>query len=94
MAGGHNLVARVRLGCGCDGGLDIGADLNPGVLEARVDVAVVNEGALCLEEIDVGDPVADIATSADGDDDFLSGVVGCDIAANACLGATISRPCE
>lgn len=83
VAGRDDLVARVRLGGGCDGGLDAGANLNPGVLEARVDVAVVDEGAVCLQEVDVGDPVADIATSADGHDDFLAGVVGCDVATNA-----------
>lgn len=83
VAGGHDLVARVGLGGGGDGGLDAGANLDPGVLEARVDVAVVDEGALGLEEVDVGDPVADVAAAADGHDDFLAGVVGCDVATNA-----------
>lgn len=53
-----------------------------------MDPAVGDEVAGGLQEVDVGDPVADVTTAADGDDDFLAGVVGCDVATNACSRTT------
>ena len=83
-----DLVAWVGLESSSESSLDGGLNLIPGVLEASVDVAVVHEVAGSLQEVDVGDPVADVAASTNRDDNLLAGVVGCYVTANAGRGAT------
>lgn len=70
MTGCDDAVPGVRGAGLSDGVLCVGRDLAPGVVEARVNPASPDEVTGAGQELEVGDPIADVGASANGEDDL------------------------
>lgn len=83
MADGNNLVGRVGVSGGFDGGKDALSGLGPGGVEASEGMAAgADVGRVDEREAEVREVVADGAGAAEGDDDEVIGAVGGDEAGN------------
>lgn len=75
VARSNELVAWVLVASGLHGACDGVLDLLPALGEAGVDFTFVDKVAALPGEEDVGDEVADVVAAADGEDNFLAGLV-------------------
>lgn len=76
MTGENKGVARVGLHCRVDIRFDPAFDRAPGLPEAAVHLTAGAERAgVCQREVDVGEPVVEIAAAAEGEDNQFVGPV-------------------
>lgn len=82
MACGDNLVVGVLRTGSVDRVQDVGLCLEPGVPETSRGVAVAADGCRNVGELDIGDPIADRARAAEGNDNELVRCIDCDEASD------------
>lgn len=90
VAGDDNAVAGIVLASLLDGIGGSRLDLLPGCGEASVHLALRDEAAALPGENNIGDEVANVVASANGEDDVFVLVVDGDVAADASLRTTMN----